>query len=501
MLQVVREGGGAWPPRWLCSPACTPAGRSRRRGSGTPCRWRADEHDRRRGGARAGLPAWRVLYEAARRRHGLWGEAAGGGIGGTEGEPGGAAAVPLPLSPATWRELLRRDGLADDQLAVAIVADRRSALLYRGLAALDEPTLAALAADPDAVQRLHSRHADVLAAFGARFRVSDGAVMVPGGQEEEPVWGLLMGESPRSPVAFLLALLESNGDAGPCSTTRWPASTRPTSASLSGCTGRRARRAWAPCSPWPRSSTVSSPGGTPREAPSSDPRRTPRECFGRCASGPTARSRPRRRGSSGKPFSRRGRQHRARTGGRGCAPRPRPTPPGWRSRSRQALRRRAAGASSSWSSRSGSSAMRGRARRTSWRRCGAFPRRVPRCWRSSASGTRDPGIFAAAVGAAHRAGPVSHREGSLRVHGALQGALAVVDRARFGRTLDLAAAERLVRSLCEVPGGRGPRSAPRGVGRGGAPARARPCGPRRAAAGRAGDDDPASDGRRPGRGA
>jgi hypothetical protein len=38
-----------------------------------------------------------------------------------------------------------------------------------------------------------------------------------------------------------------------------------------------------------------------------------------------------------------------------------------------------------------------------------------------------------------------------RLHGALQGALAVVDRARFARTLDRAAAEGLVRSLLEVP--------------------------------------------------
>ena len=66
-------------------------------------------------------------------------------------------------------------------------------------------------------------------------------------------------------------------------------------------------------------------------------------------------------------------------------------------------------------------------------------------------GTRDPALFAAAVGAARRAASVSGREEALRVHAGLQGALGVVDRARFARTLDLAAAERLVRSLCELP--------------------------------------------------
>ena len=104
-------------------------------------------------GIEPGLPAWRVLYEATRRRHGLWGEAAGGGTGRGAGGPGGAAAVPLPLAPSTWRGLLRRDDLPEDQLGGAIVADRRSALLYRALASFDEPTLAALAADADAVRR------------------------------------------------------------------------------------------------------------------------------------------------------------------------------------------------------------------------------------------------------------------------------------------------------------------------------------------------------------
>ena len=114
-------------------------------------------------------------------------------------------------------------------------------------------------------------------------------------------------------------------------------------------------------------------------------------------------------------------------------------------------------------------------------------------------GTRDPALFAAAAGAARRAASVSGREEALQVHAGLQGALGVVDRARFARTLDLAAAERLVRSLCErAGGGRGARSGSRGLDRGGAPARARPRGLRRPAAGRAGDDDPARDGRRPG---
>ena len=131
----------------------------------------------RAAGLESGLPSWRVLYEACRRSHGLWGEDAGSAYGADAGEasPGGAS-VPLPLAPAFWRGLLRDgQGLPDDRLALAILADRRSALLYRGLAGLDEETLAALAAEPDALRRIQRRHADVFAAFGSRFAVHGGA--------------------------------------------------------------------------------------------------------------------------------------------------------------------------------------------------------------------------------------------------------------------------------------------------------------------------------------
>ncbi|HSD27104.1 MAG TPA: hypothetical protein VLL75_07345, partial [Vicinamibacteria bacterium] len=60
-------------------------------------------------------------------------------------------------------------------------------------------------------------------------------------------------------------------------------------------------------------------------------------------------------------------------------------------------------------------------------------------------GTRDPALYVAAASLARRSGPGTGESAS--VHRTLQGALAMVDRARFARTLDLAAAERLLRSL------------------------------------------------------
>lgn len=163
----------------------------------------------RAAGLEPGLPAWRVLYEACRRRHGLWGEDAGSAADAAGEAPLSELLVPLPLAPDFWRSLLR-DGkqLPDGRLALAILADRRSALLYRGLAGLDEEALAALAAEPDTLRRIQRRHADVFAAFGSRFAVRGGSVAVPGGPEAEAIWLALVGEGPRTPARFLLKLLE-----------------------------------------------------------------------------------------------------------------------------------------------------------------------------------------------------------------------------------------------------------------------------------------------------
>ncbi len=160
-------------------------------------------------GLEPGLPSWRVLYEASRRRHGLWGEDAGSAVGPGEAPAPRGSVVPLPLPPAFWRGLLRRGSEVEDaRLALAILADRRSALLYRALAALDEETLLALSADSDGLRRIQRRHADVFAAFGAHFAVRGGRVAVPGGASAETAWQELVGESPRAPARFLLKLLE-----------------------------------------------------------------------------------------------------------------------------------------------------------------------------------------------------------------------------------------------------------------------------------------------------
>ncbi len=153
------------------------------------------------------LPAWRALYEEARRRHGFpWEAAWAFAPEASTAVP--AREVPLPLAKDAWRSLLGRPDLADEDVAAAILADRRSTLLYRGLCAFDEETLSALAADPVALARVRERHADVLALFGGRFRVRGGRVDVPGGEEAAEAWEAVVGEKPSAPLPFLLALLE-----------------------------------------------------------------------------------------------------------------------------------------------------------------------------------------------------------------------------------------------------------------------------------------------------
>jgi hypothetical protein len=400
-------------------------------------------------GLPAGLPAWRVLYEATRRVHGLWGEEAGTSERG-RAAAGAAEAVALPLAPEVWRALIGRSDVPDDQLALVILADRRSSLLYRGLAALDEATLAALAAEPQALRAIHREHADVLAAFASRFRVQEGAVALPGGEEAAPLWERLVGESRRAPGRFLAALVAANAGRR--------AFFYDAVARLDPARQRFALGLWRTPGPGREAAFRALASVFDREKawwlreggafarPEADAARFLREVrltgdgrlappagrlFWEAVFGASAR----------------------RTGGSWLADL-RASPP----------------AEADWLAAqigSGDPASR-RLRLEQF----VFAQRVlaeagpeslpdailavqglpdARALLLSLErmGARDPALFAAAVVAARRAASVRGRE-ARRVQGALQGAVAVVDRARFAGTLDQAAAQRLLRSLFEV---------------------------------------------------
>ena len=114
--------------------------------------------------------------------------------------------VSLPLSPAAWDRILGRDrdGRPRDILT-AIVTDGAAARLYRGLLALDAPTLAALS-DGHALRTIYRKHADAFAAFAASFHVEGGRVRVPGGHAEAALWQDFVGASVLRPAEFLVQL-------------------------------------------------------------------------------------------------------------------------------------------------------------------------------------------------------------------------------------------------------------------------------------------------------
>jgi hypothetical protein len=113
--------------------------------------------------------------------------------------------VPLPLDVSIWRETLLPKPVADNQILAAILSDRNTALLYHGLAGLDDETLAWLGPERDTLRHL-LRHAGAFATFGPSVRVRASRVVVPGGQDDEPLWQAIVGADPAKPTAFVRKL-------------------------------------------------------------------------------------------------------------------------------------------------------------------------------------------------------------------------------------------------------------------------------------------------------
>jgi hypothetical protein len=118
--------------------------------------------------------------------------------------------VPLPLDPSIWRDTLLPNSLPDNLLVAAIVAERRAALLYHGLFALDDETLAWLGPDRETLLELRE-HPGAFAAFGRSIRVRGGALMVPGGEAAEPLWEAIVGAPTSKTAPFVRRLFKGDG--------------------------------------------------------------------------------------------------------------------------------------------------------------------------------------------------------------------------------------------------------------------------------------------------
>lgn len=118
--------------------------------------------------------------------------------------------VPLPLDPSIWRETLLTRSVRDSEIIPAILSERATALLYHGLASLDDDTLGWLGPDRETLLHLR-RNAGTFAVFGRSIKVHGGRVSVPGGSDAEPIWSAIVGADTTRPSAFVQRLIRGNG--------------------------------------------------------------------------------------------------------------------------------------------------------------------------------------------------------------------------------------------------------------------------------------------------
>ena len=118
--------------------------------------------------------------------------------------------LPLPLPADLFRTLLAGES-SDDDLFRALIRNRRVALLYYGVMAMDAETRAFLAGDLELVRALAREHASVVAAFGRSVRVRANRVVVPGGDAAVPVWEDLVGARVTDVRMFIRRLFSARG--------------------------------------------------------------------------------------------------------------------------------------------------------------------------------------------------------------------------------------------------------------------------------------------------
>jgi hypothetical protein len=181
----------------------------------------------RSAGLQGDLPRWRALYEITRRLHPTYGEMSGStralkdvssyldSLKPLPGSPAGdgparrapsAEVVPLPVPPDVWRRSLIRQAHTDEAVVGGILRSRPASLLYRGLVQLDEETLRFLAEHGDILGSLGRVELDAFSVFAGSWRVRNGRVAVPGGDEAAALWEAAVGEKVSRPGRFLQKL-------------------------------------------------------------------------------------------------------------------------------------------------------------------------------------------------------------------------------------------------------------------------------------------------------
>jgi hypothetical protein len=123
----------------------------------------------------------------------------------------GEVRVPVPLSAETWSRAIFHRPLADSALIATILADRRAALVSRGLFGLDDETLDYFASHPALLTLMYEQGAPAFGAFAEAFHVAAGRVVPVGGHQAAALWEAVLREPLSAPDRVARALFVEFG--------------------------------------------------------------------------------------------------------------------------------------------------------------------------------------------------------------------------------------------------------------------------------------------------
>jgi hypothetical protein len=116
-------------------------------------------------------------------------------------------AIPLPLAPELWNYVILERQVAPGELMAAIISSRTASLMYTGLLSLDEETRAWLADRPELLRWIQKQQPSTFVIAAPALRVSNGALLLPGGADARAVWEALADETTADPEKFIRRVL------------------------------------------------------------------------------------------------------------------------------------------------------------------------------------------------------------------------------------------------------------------------------------------------------
>ena len=115
--------------------------------------------------------------------------------------------IPSPLPAEVWRDAIFDRPVSGERLAFRLLTDRQAAFLYYGLLSMTPETVQFLAADPELLRDLYERDASAFAVYGRSLVVVNGRVRTPGRGAASVLWQRLVQEPIDRPDEFFKAVL------------------------------------------------------------------------------------------------------------------------------------------------------------------------------------------------------------------------------------------------------------------------------------------------------